>query len=45
MPNTTNPAEWHAYIRSARNFADAQDRMGEAVAAGVDFAALLALQA
>lgn len=43
-PNSTNPLEWHLYIRSARNFATAQDRMEQAVAAGVDFAAMLALQ-
>lgn len=36
--------EWDAYIASASTFADAQDRMGEAIAAGVDFAALLRCQ-
>ena len=33
-------AEWHAYIRSAPNFAEAQTRIEQAVAAGVDFAEL-----
>ena len=42
--STTAPADWHAYIRSAPTFADSQDRMQEAVAAGVDFAALTATQ-
>lgn len=37
-------AEWHAYITSAPSFAVAQDRMEEAVRAGVDFAALLSEQ-
>ncbi|MGE0363741.1 MAG: hypothetical protein AB7R67_23730 [Vicinamibacterales bacterium] len=37
------PAEWHAHIRAGRTFADAQDRMDEAFAAGVDFKALNAL--
>ncbi len=36
-------ADWHAYIRSAPTFAESQDRMQEAVAAGIDFAVLLAL--
>lgn len=39
------PAEWHAYIHSAPDFSTSQDRMEEAVAAGVDFADLLAVQA
>jgi hypothetical protein len=34
-------AEWNAYIASAPSFAVAQERMEEAVRAGVDFAALL----
>jgi hypothetical protein len=38
-------AQWDAYIRSAPNFAVAQGRMEEAVAAGVDFTALLKEQA
>jgi hypothetical protein len=38
-------AEWDAYIASAPNFATAQNRMEEAVAAGVDFSALLDEQA
>lgn len=42
---TATPADWHAYIRSAPTYADSQDRMQEAVAAGVDFAALIAAQA
>lgn len=41
MPTTTE--QWHAYIQSAPNFATAQDRMEEAVNAGVNFKALLAL--
>ncbi len=40
-----SPAEWHAYIRSAPTFAESQDRMAEALAAGVNFEALLAEQA
>lgn len=42
--STPTPAEWDAYIGSAPSFADAQDRMEEAVASGVDFAAMLAAQ-
>jgi hypothetical protein len=37
--------DWDAYIAAAPNFAAAQDRMEEALAAGVDFTALLAAQA
>lgn len=33
-------AEWHAYISGAPNFTTAQDRIEEAVAEGVDFAAM-----
>jgi len=40
-----SPADWDAYIASAPSFVDAQTRMEQAVAAGVDFAALVALQA
>jgi hypothetical protein len=38
-------AEWDAYIASAPSIAAAQDRIEEAAAASVDFAALLAEQA
>lgn len=41
----TSTAAWHAYIQSASLFVDVQDRIEQAVAAGVDFAALNALQA
>lgn len=44
-PAPTTPAEWHAYIKSAPNFAVAAVRIERAVAAGVDFAALNALVA
>jgi len=44
MPTTTNPADWHAYIRSAPNFAVAQTRMEDALRAGVDFFALEQIQ-
>lgn len=37
--------EWDEYIAAAGTFAAAQERMEEAVAAGVDFAELLAVQA
>lgn len=37
-------AEWDSYIAAAPNFTVAQDRMEQAVEAGVDFAALLAAQ-
>lgn len=41
MPASADDLDgWHAYVRAARNLAVAQDRMQEAVAAGVDFAAL-----
>lgn len=43
-PEGTNPQDWHLYISSAPNFARAQERMEEAVEAGVDFAALRAVQ-
>lgn len=36
-PTGTDPAEWDAYIAAARSSADMQDRIGECVAAGVDF--------
>lgn len=39
VPGT--PAEWHAYIRAAATFVDAQDRMEEARVAGVDFREML----
>src|SRR4051812_14410102 len=45
LPTSTDPAAWHAYIQSARLFADAQARIEQAVAAGVDFTALGVLQA
>lgn len=37
-------ADWHASIRSAPTLADALDRFEEAIGAGVDVGALLALQ-
>ena len=43
MSNRT-AAEWHAYIRAAVSFAAAQDRMEEALSAGVDFATMLCAQ-
>lgn len=39
-PASADPAAWHGYIRSAPNFACAQSRIEEAVAASVDFAAM-----
>jgi hypothetical protein len=45
LPQPNTPEEWHAYVRAARTFVIAQDRMEEAVRAGVDFAALNALAA
>ena len=39
-----SPAEWDAAIATAPSFAEAQDLMEAALAAGVDFAALLAAQ-
>lgn len=39
------PTEWDAYIADAANGADTTERTEEAVRAGVDFAALLAVQA
>ena len=41
--DTMGTTDWHAYIRSARSYAEAQDRIGEAVMAGVNFSDLLAL--
>lgn len=43
-PTTTDANAWHAYIRSAPSFVESQDRMDEAVSAGVDFVALSRLQ-
>jgi len=42
---TVGAADWDAYIASAPSFSVAQTRMQEAVMVGVDFAALLELQA
>lgn len=39
-----NVAEWHGYIATAPNFAEAQTRMEQALRAGVDFFALERLQ-
>jgi hypothetical protein len=36
----TDVAGWQIYIRTAPSFAEAQDRIEQAVMAGVDFAAL-----
>lgn len=43
--NAATPLEADAHIVAAPNFADAQDRLEAALAAGVDPAALLAAQA
>ena len=40
----STPDEWDRFIGSAPTFADATDRIEEAVNAGVDFAALLSAQ-
>lgn len=43
MPTGSDPAEWHRWIRAAPTFVAAQDRMEDAVAAGVDLTAMLRL--
>jgi len=40
----TTPAAWDSYIGAATTFALAQDRMAEALAAGVSLADLLTVQ-
>lgn len=44
MSTQQSTRDWDAYIASAPNFVAAQDRMYEALAAGANFAALLAAQ-
>lgn len=43
-PTGTDPREWDLYIEDAATFVQAQDRMGEALGAGVDFEAVLRVQ-
>ena len=38
--SAASPAAWHAYVTAAPTFAIAQERIEEALRAGVDFAAM-----
>lgn len=44
MPIDRNPVTWEAYIAEACNSATSQDRIEQAVSAGVNFSALIAIQ-
>lgn len=43
-PPTDNPDDWDTYIANAPTMADAQDRLGRAIAAGIAPARLLDAQ-
>ena len=41
-PTGTDPHKWNCYIRSARTFSEASDRIEKAINAGVDFGSMQA---